>query len=324
MPATPFDRSPAAHAPAREHLVDAGGVILSGLLAEPPGHAEPRALIVAVHGAGVHAGYFHASAAPGLSLLELGSRAGYTVWAPDRPGIGASAGLPNERIALAPQAGILLDALDAFAATRSVGGGVLLVGHSYGLKVAWNMAARARDVPLLGVDGSGSGIRYAFDWSPDGPPAVPRREPGDRGPAWGPADLYPPGTFSRAALPLYTARTLQRSEGGRWPDDFRAFAADIRVPLRLTFAEHEPFWPTDDAHVAELRAALVNAPTLRVEREPGAGHNISLGWVAAEYHQKVLEFASSCLDGQETGAAARPWLPNQPRRPSSGRSTSSP
>src|SRR4051794_36203282 len=98
-------------------MVDTGDGALSGLVAEPVGGA-PRALIVAIHGAGMHAGYFDATTAPGLSLLQLGSQLGFTVWAPDRPGVGASADLGDDRIVLRPQAAMLVDAVDAFAGSH--------------------------------------------------------------------------------------------------------------------------------------------------------------------------------------------------------------
>lgn len=148
-----FHRTPSPSASARELLVDSGGATLSGIVAEPAG--APRALIVAVHGAGTHAGYFDATTAPGLSLLELGSSLGFTVWAPDRPGIGASADLPDEEVVLFPQAALLLDAIDAFTFEHGCGAGIFLVGHSYGLKVALTMAADQRGREVLGIDGSG-------------------------------------------------------------------------------------------------------------------------------------------------------------------------
>ncbi|NEE43926.1 alpha/beta hydrolase, partial [Streptomyces sp. SID8455] len=63
---------------------------LSALLAEPVDMA-PRAVLVALHGGGMRAGYFDSRARPGLSLLALGAQLGYTVLAVDRPGYGLSA-----------------------------------------------------------------------------------------------------------------------------------------------------------------------------------------------------------------------------------------
>jgi hypothetical protein len=56
-------------------------VTLSGLYAEPS-DGDPRALIVAIHGSGMHAGYFDAVNARGLSFLDLAAGSGYAFWAP--------------------------------------------------------------------------------------------------------------------------------------------------------------------------------------------------------------------------------------------------
>jgi pimeloyl-ACP methyl ester carboxylesterase len=286
-----FQRTPSTSASVREVVVDGGGVTLSGLMAEPAG--APRALIVAVHGAGMHAGYFDAMTAPGLSLLELGSSLGFMVWAPDRPGIGASADLPDERVVLFPQAALLLDAIDAFTSEHGCGAGVFLVGHSYGLKVALTMAADARGRDVLGIDGSGSGIRFAFSFE-DGARTAPVAE-GDRGPAWGPANLYPPSTFERGRLPLHEMPSVQVAESKRWATDLRGFGANITAPVRLTFGQHEGYWPTDQSHVDELRAALPNAAEFSVHIEPRVGHNVSLGYAARSYHLRAIAFAEECL-----------------------------
>ena len=293
---TGFERSPSAHPPAREIEVTSNGVTLSGLLAEPADGTEPLALVVALHGAGMHAGYYHAGAAPGLSLLELGSELGYNVWAPDRPGHGASADLPNESVGLFDQARILHDAIEAFVADHPVGAGVFLMGHSYGLKVAFTMAAERRGHSLLGLDGAGSGIRYAFTFPQPGVERIaPETQPGDRGASWGPSTSYPKGTFSRKVLPLHSVPAIQAEEGARWPDDLRAMADRIDIPIRLTFGEHDRLWMTDEAHFAELRSLLGHVPRLVIDSEPDAGHNISLGWAARPYHLKALAFADDCI-----------------------------
>lgn len=272
--------------------LEVSGTTLSGLLALPSGPDHPRGLIVAVHGANMHAGYFDARSAPGLSLLEIGSRLGYAVWAPDRPGIGASADLEDDRLRLFPQAELLMDAIDEYRRTRPTGAGVVLVGHSYGLKVAWAMAASGRGRDLLGVDGSGAGVRYAFDWGTV--PGGHARRPDDmQRRTWGPRSLYPQGTISRRTLPMHPMPGAQASEGGRWPEEVRRLAPRITVPIRVTFAEHEGLWPVDSPSLEEVRSAFPNAPRVHVEIEPNAGHNISLGWAAHSYHLKVLAFAES-------------------------------
>lgn len=290
-----FERQPPTERIGREFALEVAATSLSGLLAEPSDPRLPRALIVAIHGAGMHAGYFNTATAPGLSLLELASQLGYVVWAPDRPGIGATADLPDERITLMGQAELLLDAIDQYRDTRPVGAGVLLVGHSYGLKVAWTMAAQPRGRRLLGIDGAASGVRYVFDWARTKRGRVKPRPAGDRGDSWGPESLYPKGTFNRGALPLHPVPIVQAAESAHWPDDLRSMAERIRVPLRVTYGEHERLWPVDKPHLDELQRLFTNAPRVVIEVEPFAGHNLSLGWSARSYHLKLLAFAEACL-----------------------------
>jgi pimeloyl-ACP methyl ester carboxylesterase len=290
-----FDRHPSAGRWAREFQLTLGGVTMSGLLAQPADGAEPRALIVALHGLSMHAGYFDARAAAGLSLLELGSKLGFTVWAPDRPGVGASGDMPDEGVACVPQAGLLLDAIDAYAAMHPVGAGVFLVAHSYGAKVACTMAAEPRGAHLLGLDAHSCGLRYAFEWAQRTQQRSVRIQNDDRGPAWGPSAMYPPGTVTREFLPLHPVPASQLDDGETWPAEFEALAPRLKVPLRFTFGDHERYWRSDPADLDELRALLAGAPSGTTRIEPNAGHNLSLGWAATSYHLGAIAFAEQCM-----------------------------
>jgi pimeloyl-ACP methyl ester carboxylesterase len=294
-PSVVFDRRPAAQPPVRELVLEVGGVRLSGLLAEPQNGVEPRALVIALHGAGVHAGYFDLGSDRRLSLLALGGQLGFTVWAPDRPGVGLSAGLDDHRLGLFQQAHLLLEAIELFRAQRSVGGGAFVVGHSYGLKVGFAMIAEAGDGSFLGLDGSGSGVQYAFEWGKRRDRPRSERDQQDGGDHWGPRWLYPPQTFQPGTLPVHRVPPAQAAEGGRWPDDFRKMAPRISVPVRLTFGEHERLWRLDEGHFEELRSLLAGVPRLTITIQPNAGHNISLGWAARPYHLQALAFAEECL-----------------------------
>jgi hypothetical protein len=95
----------------------------------------------------------------------------------------------------------------------------------------------------------------------------------------------------------------ERSEVARWPGFFPAVGASVRVPVRFTFAEHEAWWRHDDAALAALAGSLAAARVV-VDRQRGAGHNISLGWAARAYHLRALAFAEDCLpDATITNAA---------------------
>ncbi|MBB1254596.1 alpha/beta hydrolase [Streptomyces sp. OF3] len=287
--------------------LDAGGLTLSALLAEPVDRA-PRAAVVALHGGGMSAGYFDARAHPDQSLLGLGARLDYTVLAVDRPGYGDSAGVLPEGLGLDEQSARLNAALDDFTRRHDTGAGLVLLAHSYGGKLALTAAAHDREPGpeqqgrrLLGLDVSGLGHRYA---------APPEELPDDRGHGhwtrnWGKLRLYPPGTFRESDNLVAPMPVRERAEAPHWPDRFAALAARIRVPVRLTFAEHETWWRHDDTALSDLRNRLAAAPRVVVDRMPGAGHNISLGWAARSYHLRALGFLEECLALRECAPTGR-------------------
>ncbi|MGV9890966.1 alpha/beta hydrolase [Streptomyces sp. NPDC003395] len=278
----------------RRITVDTGSVTLSGLRSDPP-HGPPRSLVVALHGGGTSAGYFDGQAHPDLSLLTLGARLGHRVVALDRPGYGASATeLPDGRTLL-EQAADLASAVRQLTRAEPVGGGVLLLGHSFAGKLALTLAARHAPDDLLGVDVSGCGTRLAV------PPGQVRHDRNVRRLNWGPLGLYPPGTFQAAATVVAPMPAREADCVGAWEQLSAEVLPRVRVPVRLTFAEHEAWWRHGDDDIADMVARLAAAPRVTVDRMPGAGHNISLGWAARAYHLRVLAFAEECL----TGAAGR-------------------
>ncbi|GLF96697.1 alpha/beta hydrolase [Streptomyces yaizuensis] len=284
----------------RRIALDAGGPTLSALLAEADG--PPRATILALHGGGMTAAYFDGQAHPGLSLLTLGAALGYTVLAVDRPGYGSSAAALPDGATLAEQAATLRRALDDHAGRSPLGAGVFVVAHSYGGKLALTAAARGLHDDLVGIDISGCGHRYAAPPPNGGPPAFG----GHGGPRlnWGPLTLYPPQTFALAGSVVAPMPLREAAEAARWERTFPTVAAGVRVPVRLTFAEHEGWWRHDPEALEEL-SGLLSADRLLIDRQPAAGHNISLGWAARAYHLRALGFLEECLQARVSGPAAR-------------------
>lgn len=283
----------------RPLLLDVAGLTLSGLLAEPPDR-PPRAAIVAVHGGGMRAGYFDGQAHPDLSLLTLGARLGFTVLALDRPGYGHSAAQVPDGLTLEEQSAVVSGALDAFAEGHTVGRGFLLLAHSYGGKLALTTVARTPG--LLALDASGVGHRYGIELTE--PQRLRRHLEWERN--WGPLGLYPSGTFRAAEALVAPIPAREAAEVALWPQMFDELAPRIAIPLRLTFAEHEAWWLHEESDVADLTSRLAKAPVVRVERQPGAGHNISLGRAARSYHLRALAFFEECLQSTEDDSAGAP------------------
>ncbi|MDX3850058.1 alpha/beta hydrolase [Streptomyces sp. AK02-01A] len=283
--------APAPAAPAvRAVTLDADGTEISGLLAEPYG-AEPRAVIVAVHGRGMCADYFNGLTDPGNSLLTLGARLGHTVLALDRPGYGASASRLPDGQPLDEQATTLHTALAGFARTRSTGAGFFLVAHSDGGKVALHMAADDAGGALIGLDINGCGWQYA-----PGARHFPDTLGGGASQLnWGPLRLYPPGTFRASRSLLMPVPRREAAQTAAWPAQYPRLAGRVGNPVRLTFAEHELWWELDDDALAAMTRRLTAAPLVTVERLPAAGHNISIGRAARTYHLRALAFLEECL-----------------------------
>ncbi|MGW6458444.1 alpha/beta hydrolase [Streptomyces sp. NPDC055078] len=274
----------------REVVLDGEGVPLSGLLAEPLDGQPPRAVVVALHGGGMRAGYFHALAHPGQSLLELGARLGLAVLAVDRPGYGLSADRLPDGQPLAEQSVTLRAAIGGFVSSYAPGAGVFLLAHSYGGKLALATAADHPDLDLLGLDISGCGSRYAVH-----PSKVAQRGGSSLWKLnWGVLGLYPEGCFVQSRSLVAPVPVRESAEAHTWPDRFPRIAARVRVPARFTFAEHEHWWRCDEESIAALTAAMGGSRVV-VERLPRAGHNISLGWAARSYHLRALAFLEECL-----------------------------
>jgi pimeloyl-ACP methyl ester carboxylesterase len=293
-PASPANALEACHRRSspgvRPVTVDAGGIVLSGLLSEPA-QTAPRAVIIALHGGGMNAGYFDGQAHPDVSLLTLGARLGYTVLALDRPGYGASAARLPAGQRLTDQAATVRCAVQAFTARHAPGAGTFLMAHSFGAKVAFAAAADWDTPNLLGMDVSGCGRRLAVNTGLVG---------GDRGGSlrrlnWGPLGLYPPQTFRATQQVVAPMPAREVNTGVGWIRLSAAILPRIRVPVRFTFAEHEAWWHHGDEEITDLTARLSTAPRIVIDRLPQAGHNISLGWAARAYHLKALAFAEECL-----------------------------
>ncbi|MFJ6797939.1 alpha/beta hydrolase [Streptomyces sp. NPDC091268] len=290
VPATAEGLSPGV----RRITLDAAGVTLSALLSMPE-HTEPRATVIAVHGGGMTAGYFDGQAHPETSLLALGASLGYTVLAVDRPGYGESAALFPDGLALAGQAVLLRAALADFTSRYPAGAGLFLLAHSYGGKLVMSTAAGLTgDDGLLGLDISGCGHRFA--------PGDPVDSLKDNRRQWGPLRLYPPRTFRHSSAVVAPMPPREQGELGHWTELFASLAPRIRVPIRLTFAEHEAWWHHGEHDLADLASRLTAAPRVQIDRQPDAGHNISLGWAARSYHLRALAFLEDCVTRTGRGA----------------------
>ncbi len=267
------------------------GVPMSALVASVP---EPKAVIVAVHGGATSAAYFDCPGHPELSLLRAAAAEGYTAIALDRPGYGASAFYHDKMAHADRRVGFALGAVDKILGESSRGAGLFLLSHSAGCEIGLRMAVDGRAIDVLGVELSGTGLRYG-----DAAKAIiseataTSRPAGLRDLLWQPTDLYPPevltGGLSAPGAPYEAEVTAN------WPRrDFGEIAARVTVPVEFSVADHERVWESTPQAAQAVSALFTSAQRVVVNDMPDSGHNLSVGWSAGEYHRRVLSFVDEC------------------------------
>jgi pimeloyl-ACP methyl ester carboxylesterase len=256
--------------------------------------AEPRAVVVALHGGAASARYFDLPGRPRLSLVRIGAALGFTMLALDRPGYGVSG--PHAGAFDSPQRRV--DAgygvIEELLGSRPRGAGVFLLAHSAGCELAVRMAADARGADLLGVELAGIGLRQY-------PEAIESLEQMRRTRStaairellWYPPQSYPPEIVGGRPIgfpgPSYEAAVVRE-----WETALRDLAGSITVPVRFSHGEYERVWRADPEALAELRELFDATPRFVAHTQAGSGHNLSVGYAAAAYHLSVLSFVEEC------------------------------
>lgn len=255
---------------------------------------DPKAVIVAVHGGATSAAYFDCPGHPELSLLRAAAAAGYTAIALDRPGYGASAFYHDDMTDADRRVGFALGAVDIIIGESSRGAGLFLLAHSAGCEIGLRIAVDERAADILGVELSGTGLRYGDQAKAVISKAtVTSRPAGLRDLLWQPTELYPQevltGGLSAPGAPYEADVTAN------WPRrDFADVAGRVTVPVEFSVADHERVWESTREAADAVAALFTSSPRVVVNEMPDSGHNLSVGWSAGEYHRRVLAFVDEC------------------------------
>ncbi|MGW5071736.1 alpha/beta hydrolase [Rhodococcus sp. NPDC004095] len=285
-------------------VVDVDGIPMSALVAEA---ANPRAVILALHGGATDSGYFDCPGHPRYSLLRTGAALGYTVVAIDRPGYGASAPHADEVAPPQRRVDLAYGAVDRILGGSDRGAGMFVWAHSVGCELGTRIAADDRGRHLVGLELSGTGREHQprahsiFRSSERN--AAPS---GVRELLWKPEHLYPRellgGGPIGSATPSYETEVV-----GQWPrTNFPELAAQVHVPVHFTAGEHERVWRNDPEALRAIATQFVTAPRVETRTQLDGGHNLSLGHTAPAYHLNVLSFVEECVAGLRHGTSGAP------------------
>ena len=280
----------------QRRVVMVDGVPMSALVAAVP---DPRAVVVAIHGGATSAAYFDCPGHPRLSLLRLAATHGVTAIALDRPGYGASALYademhdPDRRVALA------YGVVDSILAGGPRGAGVFLLAHSAGCELALRMAVAPARSDVIGVELAGTGMNYSATTKDILRQTTATHRPaGLRDLLWQPVELYPAEVLTGALSAPGVAYEAEVT--ANWPRrDFAAIAANVRVPVEFSAADHESVWETTPAALAQIAASFIASPRVVVNQVADSGHNVSVSLTADAYHRKVLSFITECIDARQ-------------------------
>lgn len=271
---------------------------LTGRKRLPRERVADAPLIVALHGGSYSSAYFDM---PGFSLLDRAAALGAPILAPDRPGHGGSAILSPERSTIAGAARaltpMLAEAWDRFGAgTR----GIVLIGHSIGAAIAAVIAADPQGLPLIGLAGSGFGLRVpegdAERWSalPDTPLVDLSAEVKDLvmfGPEGSFAPSMPAASHG-ADAPAVRAELISITTD--WASMVHDLLARIAVPVHYRQAEFDRLWIVDQGEIDGFARTLTAAPRVDAAMMRGTGHCMDFHRVGPALHAQQIGFALQC------------------------------
>lgn len=280
---------------------------LSGRKRFPQRQVADVPLVVALHGGSYSSAYFDVA---GHSLLDRAAALGVPILAPDRPGHGDSAMLPEPTIAgnaraLTP---MLADAWSRYGEGTC---GIVLIGHSIGAAIALSIAAAPGGLRLLGVAVSGVGLRV-----PDGDrerwEALPDIPHVDLPSAVKDMVMFgPAGSFALSAPEASRAADAPAVRGelvditSTWSGAVHGILGAIRVPVHYRQGEFDRLWIVDQAEIDTFANALTASPRVDAAMPRGAGHCMDFHRIGPALHAQQLGFALQCAAEAPAQASAK-------------------
>ncbi len=266
-------------------------------------HPVPDApLLVTLHGGLFTGRYFEVAGSDTGSFVEIANRNGFCVLVIDRPGYGDSGQPPDDYdYAFSEQGRVLGAAIDKLLAQFGRPS-VVLIAHSVGGMIGFEIAAAQPTWHLIGLSATGMGARIPRGGAAERLGALPMSGVVDlpideREKLWyGPDHTFTAAGVAAARTSYAPAPMIELTAAPKWAANrLDIVAPGITVPIYHALAEFDALW---DGSPAARRLFLSKfATTQRVDSEivPGVGHCIEHHLIGAAIHYKQLAFAHSCV-----------------------------
>ncbi|MGC2652179.1 MAG: alpha/beta hydrolase [Mycobacterium sp.] len=279
-----------------------GGTLVAGRLHPASRPVSGAPLIVTLHGGLFTGRYFEVAGSDAGSFVDIASRNGFGVLVIDRPGYGES-GQPSADYDYAfPEQARVIDAAIAELAAQCDDPQILLIGHSVGGMISFEIAARQPSWNLVGLSTTGMGARIPRGGAAEQLGTLPLSGVVDlpiaeREKLWyGPEHTYTAAGVAAARTSYAPAPMTELTAAPKWASSrLDSVAAHIAVPIYHALAEFDALWDgSPDAR--RLFLSKFNA-TQRVNSEiiEGVGHSIDHHLIGAAIHYKQLAFAHACV-----------------------------
>jgi len=279
-----------------------GATLVAGRL-HSASHPIPDApLLVTLHGGLFTGRYFEVAGSQAGAFVEIANRNGFNVLVIDRPGYGDSGAPPDDYdYDFSEQARVLDAALDELLA-RYGRPPIVLIAHSVGGMIAFEIAASLPSWNLIGLSATGMGARIPPGGAAEQLGALPLSGVVDvpiaeREKLWyGAEHTYTPAGVAAARSSYAPAPMIELTTAPKWAASrLDSVAAAITIPIYHALAECDALW--DGSREARRLFLSKFTAQQRVHSEiiEGVGHCIDHHLIGAAIHYKQLAFAHECM-----------------------------
>jgi pimeloyl-ACP methyl ester carboxylesterase len=275
--------------------------LVAGRLHSAPQPVSGAPLLITLHGGLFTGRYFEVEASDAGSFVDIANRNGFHVLVIDRPGYGESGQPPANYDFEFPEQARVIDAAISELAAQCNNPPIVLVAHSVGGMIAFEIAARQPPWNLIGLSTTGMGSRIPRGGAAEQLGALPMSgivdvPVAEREKLWyGPEHTYTPAAVAAARTSYAPAPMIELTTAPKWASSrLDTVAAAICVPIYHALAQFDALWDGSPEAREFFLSKFTTTQRVHSEIIEGAGHCVEHHLIGAAVHYKQLAFAHEC------------------------------